>query len=559
MPPFLSGPQPEQNRLAVGFNQPPGSGDLYPFVAPSSDITQLLGDLFVSFDDVQDEVVYPLRVAWMAGFGTIVVPRPTDWPVPTHDYDLVIVDANDLVVFDSTTASFEATTWCDRLLIMEWTNGHNVCRCTKYLVWSPADVANSQTRTYESFILPVNGELQGDAWYKLPRRVTSLLVAGTTIEHTNVELVEGYNMGIAKATAAVAPTFQLPSLVSTSPLKIGARVNHRIGLNATPGLGLGVFPGCENAKAEQAIRTINHIAGNSYQNFNYDSEGCIRTQRPVGLTQPSPREFEYADFVLTQAESAAALKLSNDCVNCCDCTRFAQTYQGLKRQWFLFQDLAHAAEDVRDTYSKNRDRWLVQKQIREEDMLRVRLVSEGNCKYAWGISFCNSSKCCLSQVEVYLTWVQYYNGVPQAPTLAQYSCPPAYLEGSAQCDGSAAVVPYKLDAKGQSLKFAWDYSDPQSVTTVYGRHCLPDCKQVAAGSLKVKLHVYIRWAGVAPNPDTGLECEFPLLDPLDIPIEVRNVWTTNGVAIPADFYGQKLTSLSVASAANPFCQTCACD
>ena len=66
MPPLLSGPQPEQNRLAVGFNQPPGSGDLYPFVAPSSDITQLLGDLFVSFDDVEDEFVYPLKVAWMA-------------------------------------------------------------------------------------------------------------------------------------------------------------------------------------------------------------------------------------------------------------------------------------------------------------------------------------------------------------------------------------------------------------------------------------------------------------------------------------------------------------
>jgi len=554
---MLNGPRDEQNRLAVGFNQPPGSGNLYPFVNPSSDIDHLLGDLFVSFDDVKDEIVYPLRVAWMFGFGSVEVPMPDGWPVPTNSFDIVIVDANDRVVFDSTTADLKATTWCNRLIVLEWTNEHNVCRCTKYLTWSPADIADNQTRTYEKYILPVNGELQVDAWYKLPKRVTSLKVNGSTIAHTAVTLAEGYNVAISQPATTATPTFQLPSLVRTSQLKTGTRVNNRITLDATPGLGKGVFSGC--VTAEKAIRTINYVTGNSHQEFKYDAEGCIRVQRPVGLTGINPREFDYADFVLSTTEAAASLRLSNDCVNCCDCTRFAQTYQGLKRQWFLFQDIAQSAEAVRDTYIKNRDRWLVQKQLREEDMLRVRLVAEGNCKYAWGISFCNPNKCCLSQVEVYLTWVQYYNGVRQAPIHAHYACPPAYLEGSAQCDGSTTMVPQTLDSKGQVIKFAWDYSDPQSITTIYGRHCIPDCKDVAAGTLKVKLHVSIKWAGMLPNPDTGLECTPVPLNPLDIPSEVRGVWLTNGVSTPTNIYGQKITSLSVASAANPFCKTCACD
>jgi hypothetical protein len=545
-----------RGRQPIGLNQPPGGGTNYPFVNPSSAIQYLFADLFVSFDDINEEVVYPLRVAWAYGFGTNVVGPISGFPTPENARDILILDANDRVIFDSTQADeFTQTEWNNRLSINEWASADAVCRTVIHTAWTDSDVNDGQDQPYDDYIEPTNGELHGDAWYELPKRVTSLTVGLARLAQTRVVLSEGYNVALEHQPAPVVATLDLSGFNTGKKLAAGERTKNQISISAEPGSGLGVFPGCIDL--DQRIRTINRTRSNSYQNFTYHGDGCIRTQRPVGLTQNDPREFKYVSFSLTQAESAAAIETLNDCSNCCDCEYFARTYRGIKRQWFLYQDVANLAAATRDQYADNRDRWIVQKAIREADTLKLRAQADGNCKISWGMAHCNASKCCISSVTVELTWLYYLNGILQTPASAGYDCNKSKLDGSAQCNGAESIV-LDMDETGRHAYVFWDYSDPQSVATLQGRHCFPDCAMVEDQALKVQMHAVIYWESSGDDPGTGEPCEYPLLEEADYPANVLATWAELGIPVPAAGRAQKITPLLAVSDNDPFCERCAC-
>lgn len=546
-----------RGRQTIGVNQPPSSGSLYPFVQPSPDIQELIGDFFVSFDDLADDIVYPLRVAWLYGFGTTVVPAPPGWPTPAHSHDLVVVDANDVVVFDSTQAErFTSSVWDNRLLILEWTNDDRVCRCTKYTQWTAADIASGQTKTYDQYIEPTNGELQADCYYKLPKRVTSLQVGLTSISKTAVTFAEGYNMGITRLTEEIFPEFDFLPLVNTQQVRPGRRLNNRIQLDATPGLGLGVFPGCVGE--ETYLRTINKVRSNTYQNFNYDTDGCIRNQRPVGITNLSPREVTYASFELPSAESRAAIRLSNDCVNCCECTYFAQTYQGLKRQWFLYKDVAELAEETRDTYSSNRDRWLIQKQIRETETLRGRLVIDGDGKFRWGIGYCNARSCLAVDGYFYVAFLVFINGI-YMPSEEILDCEPAYVDGPRECNGPTPILPVP-----PPNPFFWGYNvrtygvyplASGDNITINGRICIPAAKTLPPGSVKVRLWAASRFDTI-PCPPTAPPCAVQWISPIFA--DAETMLDLAEYPEPIEIDSEYVSEFTVIDGDNPYCKRCEC-
>jgi len=542
-----------RGRQPIGLEQPPGGGTNYPFVSPSADVKHLLGDFFLSFDDLSDTAVYPLRVSWLYGFGTDVVTKPADAPNPTHSHDIVVVDANNVVVFDSTLAtSFKATAWDNRLLILEWT-GSSVLRCTMHTAWTQADIDAGRNRTYANHITPVNGELQADTWFKLPKRVRSVRVGATVIQAKQLTLAEGYNVALAAETSAVA-NIQVTPFGNAKSLVAGTRNTHRISIASTPGSGLGVFPGCVDQTP--TIRTINKVQGSSHQDFTFESEGCIRTQRPVELVTESPRILSCSAAGLTTANAAAAISLANNCKNCCDCTYFAQTYQGLKRQWFLYGETAQAAEQARDLYTTNKTRWLANKALREADTLRVRVAIDGNSKLSWGIAHANASKCCLYGVTVQLTWLYYINNVLVVPSHPAYDCNKTKIEGSEQCSGPEATVGV-TDSHGLHTLVNWNYSKPQSNTTVYGRHCFVDAKNVPINALKVRLHAVIWWdhAGV---DSMNQSCTYNTLQSSDFEADVLAAWSLYGISVPTEGKAQQISSRVAVTASSPYCDSCQC-
>ena len=548
----------DRGRQPIGFEQPPNSGTSYPFVRVSDDIAQLFADFFLSYEGAIDDTpsvpyTYPFRLAWCVGFGSVPGAPSGTWPTPTHAYDIVIHDAEGRLVFDSTTSTQYATElWDDRLRIVEWADETRVCRCVVHAEWSAEDIAASQDREYRIEIAPEASDLVPDTCYEMPPRVRSLRVNATTIKNKRVEFVEGYNVSLTDTATTIVAA---PLVFGNSPQ--ATRSSSQVVFNAIPGAGTGTFPGCGDQPV--VLKTINYQTGSDHQNFTIDASGCIRIQRPVVLTNETPREFAYGRVGSSNATAAASIQLSNDCKNCCDCESFARTYQGIKRQWFLHQEIAQSLARSRDVYSANRDRWLVEKASREADLLRVRAVIEGGSKVAWGVSLCNASKCCLLGLKVYLTWVQYINGEPVAPTITPYDCSQTLLDSSSNCAEPSPITPIVYGAGRQIHCYVVDYMDAQGTLSIYGRECFPDAKNLPFGSAKLVLHAMVEWDATKEVDEAAEACLRTPLEAESVAEDVREVWAAASFSLPARAFAQKSTPLKIVDPSDPFCRSCQCE
>lgn len=556
-----------RGRQSIGYDQPAGGGANYPFVLPAYDIDFLLADLFVSFEDPNNEVKYPLRVAWMFGFGSHENDQIPGYPVPWHEYDMLIVDANNRTVFDSTYAD-EPTQhlWDNRLLVIEWQAPFGVLRAVQHVAWAPEDLQSNVAREYDLYIVPESGEINLETYYRLPKRVNSLTVGLTTARGNGVVLQEGYNCQIS----AVPPEEQEPlldlgdagQLLSKATVP-GTRVATQLVLSAEPGQGLGVFPGCAETTNPNII-SFNDVPVSGTGNFTIEVGDCIRVQRPVGLHSTTPLRLRYTG-IGSSAMSRAALEFNNDCTPCCDCEDFARVYQGIKKQWFLYQDMATAAEEARDNYAAGVARWEEQKVIRERNMLRVITRSDGNNKISWGFSFCNASKCCVVQPRVIMTWLYYVNGSLTPPVVLGYDCHKTKIDGTEQkCTGPEDTTLQQLGTNpdGRVFEGNWGYSDPQSVTLGYGRNCFPEGSQHAEQELKVKLHVALAWDSSFVNNgnDPSSACEPLELSVEDLPADVLATWAEVGYApVGLTFRSQKTGDLQVVRSSSRYCDACPCE
>jgi hypothetical protein len=336
---------------------------------------------------------------------------------------------------------------------------------------------------------------------------------------------------------------------ATRTLIPGTRKINRIVLDASPGNGKGTVPAnC----TDTSVRAINGIGANGYNNFNLDAEGCVRIKRPVTLTSLEPREFDYATVV-----DRATLAFNNNCKNCCDCESFARTYQGIKRQWFLYRNVADLATNTRDRYEDNRARWLEQKAAREQDKLRLRLSPGGKNKISWGLSFCNTSKCCISGINVYFFWYGYLDDESKGPgTLGSKLCNPTLISGADACAGTTAIFPQTFNATQEDLLlFSWNRSDPQTTTTISGRHHFPLAEGLAKGRLKIRLFVLVSWLWEVNSPVTGDPCDFNSVLTTDLPVEIQNAIAAAELT-PGTIYSTAASDYVIVDPTNPYCFNC---
>ena len=560
-----------RGRQPIGVNQPPGGGSNYPFKNPSSDIKYLLGDLFLSFDDMADEVTFPLKVSWLYGFGTNVVSPPSGYPSPTHAYDMIITDNVNNVVFDSTTATMKGPdTWDNRLKIIEWQDATGrILRVTTHTEWTQEDIDAGLDVTYDEYIEPTNGELQQETWFKIPKRVKSITVGVNTFTAKPIILQEGNNVQINRGAEFEVPDIEIPNFdfgITTNRLITGERLSNRISLRSEPGVGTGRAPALDPCGTRSGdIKIINGQQGNEHQNFFWDTEGCIRNQRPVGLVSSAPRTLDYASTTLTPANAPHAIENRNDCNNCCDCTYFAQTYQGLKRQWNLYKEVAQSATATRDILHTNIDRWVAQKAIREQENISVKVRADGEGKVTWGVNFCNPLDCCLFQGYTYIVFIYRVNGVIQLPTVSPYDCNVTMLETSEQCLGEEPALLEKADTYGLAYKVNWQYCDPGDMVTLSGRICFPDA--LGGADIDVQAYSIVGWKGITECQNSTDEeitswkadrllgigdCLVPTYLPL-----IGMSWPDD--AVVGGPYAQKLsTQLLDVSVINPYCSNCNC-
>mgnify|MGYP003150028910 CR=1 FL=1 len=547
-------------------------GSNYPFKNPSSDIKYLLGDLFLSFDDMSDEVTFPLKVSWLYGFGTNPVSPPSGYPTPAHAYDIIITDAADEVVFDSTTGSMKGPdTWDNRLKIIEWQNSEGrILRVTTHTEWTQEDIDAGLDVTYDDYIEPVNGELQQDTWFKLPKRVKSITVGLNTYTAKPIILQEGNNVQINRGAEFEIPEIEIPEFnigLTTNRLVTGERLSNKISLRSEPGVGTGRAPSLDPCgSSSRDIKIINGQRGNEHQNFFWDTEGCIRSQRTIGLVSETPRTFDYASTTLAATNAKSAIEVHNDCSNCCDCTYFAQTYQGLKRQWNLYKEVANSATATRDILHTNIDRWKVQKTIREKENLSIKCRQDGEGKVTWGVNFCNPLDCCLSQGYIYIVFIYRVNGVIQLPTVTPYDCNVTEIETSEQCLGPEDALLEQVGTSMLAWKLNWQYVDPGDMVTVTGRLCFPDAIGDLAETPTVSVQAYAvcGWENIAScmNSTDDEITTWKTARTLTLgDCLIPGYLSTIGMGWPGSGgpYAQKLSDQILGvGGGNPYCSNCHC-
>lgn len=342
-----------EGRRPISVNQGPTNGRNYPFVCPSDDVSLLLADAYLSYDDVPCNFVRPFHVAWLYGFGADAAATPSFAPTPVHSHDILIRDANDEVIFDSTEAiDFIVVPWPEttpRMRIVEWKTATAVCRVTYHIEFGPNDVV----KTYSISFQPTDGQLDARVADRRSPRVTSLRVGITTFGPAErVDLLSGYN---------VEQLVEFPGPTSSD----GGRANARITLSAAPGGGIGRFPGCEDP--DLVIRRINGVDPLSNGNFLFDAAGregggpCYAIRQPTTLLM-NPDPAPAPPFLALPTE--ATLVVSNDCEPCCDCPDYIRTYEGLRRLRDRYLALGARAESVRDQHRLNEERWKEQRDCR---------------------------------------------------------------------------------------------------------------------------------------------------------------------------------------------------
>lgn len=364
-------------RQGIGVVQPQSGLD-YPLVGvPSPDIRYLLADAYLSYDDPADynrqldSLVPPFRIVWLYGVGSLPSSRPKGMPAPVHAVDLLVVDANNCVVFDSTVATeFYARRWTERLNIYGWTGDNGTMFIVAHTKWGETADPNMTPVEYLEHIAPDHAVLDERAVERRPKRVKSLRVLSSQFSGSHVQFVEGYNMGIAHEG-----TFMRGN---------GLRATQRINFDASPGNGLGVYPGCDPQPL--LIRQVNNIRPNAHGDLYMAASECYYVRQPSTIVGTSPPQA-----ILTPA----TLQFGNDCGPCCACEDYVATANYMNRTRDKYAVVGNQFGGIRDQYHENRERWLASKCCYERFPLRL-VVQPQTCPLLdVGGQFCNLTDHCV--------------------------------------------------------------------------------------------------------------------------------------------------------------------
>ena len=470
----------DYGRQGIGVVQPQSGTDFPLTDVPSDDIRYLLADAYLSYEDEADYSATlcplrpPFRIAWLHGLGALPTPQPAGQPTPTHAVDLTIVDANNCLVFDSTTATrFYARQWTDRLAIYGWETATAHFYLVVHTCWGLTADPQLSPREYETNITPTSAVLDERCVERLPRRVRSISVLTTDMQKLPVLLSGGYNM----------------SLTHEGEFKRGngLRLSQRINFDATPGGGLGIYPGCE--PTVPVITRINNIAPDAHGNFHIAAHQCYAARHPSTIIVPSPRQADVTH---------AMMQLGNDCSPCCPCEDFVATADYMNATRNHYKAVGRLLESTRDQYHENRRRWLASKCCFERFPLRL-VVQPQLCPYLdVGAQFCNLTDHCVGPLQLNINVEIFGGSAGDGLSLISLS------SGSSICvNPQSEEVPGFTFARGQNYKL------PRRTSEV-GRYKLggahPDYTAYwdaveAAQSAWVRFRLRFDCCGVTPDGD----------------------------------------------------------
>jgi hypothetical protein len=355
-------------RRGVGVVQPQSGLD-YPFTAPSEDIRYLVADLDVAVDDsglyaeTATEFQPPFRIKNLYGAGCIDNAPAGGFLTPTHDVDIVIVDAANRTVFDSTEAdtTFSQKPWGNDYSIIRWGNTRGQCSILLYTTWPQDD---AEQRHYNKYLTPQNAIIDTRAVYVIPKRLRSIRVtdvAGledidTAEKITGAFVLEnGYNTELTSVTAAT-------NFVNSAAITI----------SAAAGTGLGKFSNCADSGDEIVVRPITKINGvaiGETGDFLFGATDCLWAHRPTTET----------DGAVTPT-LGDHMELGAGCNPCCECQDYVDVGLQINQYRSQYANIGNRVYNTKQIHEQNIQKWLDQRACGLDHPLRLLLVPQ-RCPY----------------------------------------------------------------------------------------------------------------------------------------------------------------------------------
>jgi hypothetical protein len=337
-------------------------GSNFPFVAPGDDVRGLLADFWLAHE--VHRAVLPLRVTRLTNFDKAFAGLPSKAGVQ-------VLDAADLVVFDSTGSAYRWRDWGSRLRVHEWLKGAAVCRAVQHR-------ASAEPRApFPAAIVPQSGALDERTSYLLPRRVRRLIDAATDTPVSGaIRLVGGWNVAFA-----------------TAPRPAGLRLATTVTISAAPGEGLGRAPGCPDSDADRVLRKLGGVGPDEHGNVSLMADGCYHVRQPLAiggtpaLAVPTP----------------ATLALGNDCGPCCVCDDFVNVQQAVLNLEARIRGTADEAESVRDEFAAARQRWQAARACQESHLIKLSALPHSQRYVEISAAICNGTPRCLHSATLALT------------------------------------------------------------------------------------------------------------------------------------------------------------
>jgi hypothetical protein len=339
----------------IGVN-PQGSD--FPFVRPSADVRGLLADAYLAHE-VRDATP-PLRVVRIsglaAGFATGAAPARAE---------IRIADGAGVVIFDSAGVPYAGTPFGPRLLIHEWASDIAVCRIVQHTAFPPG-----KGRDVPADLSPGDGTLDARVGVPMPRRIRRFY-----------EMVENHSTA---GSVAVANGYNIEIAVNRTT--VGLRNVTQLTFSATPGSGLGRYPGCVDP--DLVLRSVNGVRGDGRGDFRLDASGCYWVRQPV---TGSGAGVDVAP---------ATLRIGNDCGPCCECDDYVRVQRGALGVWGRIAAVGVGAEAARDEFASVVSAWLAEKACVDAKVVEVTLAPFGGIYVEAVVSVCNHSTRCLVDVSV---------------------------------------------------------------------------------------------------------------------------------------------------------------
>lgn len=417
-------------RAGKGIGVNPTGAD-YPFLRPSDDIAGLLADLHLAAE-MLPTIVYPLRISRITGLGAGFEEGVSNSEIEdgAHPVDITIVDANDVLVFESDSdvldVVYRAREYGNRLRIHEWFDTITYCRIIQHAAFA----SEAEVRVIPDEIEPEEGWLDPRTCHRLPTHVHELRADpdGSSLTRISEQtiLAAGYNITLTAEPDGITTDFRNAT---------------RITINAVPGTGLGKFDNCEEATLPP-VKQINNVPMAGDVQVKLDP--CHWLRPPLEYT------IDEDGLYTTKVAEPHTLILGNDCSPCYQCEDFVHVWKALLNVNQDWKSAGILAEATRDAYHTNRERWLNQKQCREDRGVAIKAFSHHCTEVDVQIGICNTKPYCLTQVI--LTFVISIN----TGGSAVIADPESYeITDVIRVNGRGDFVAYQLDGDNPYQAY-WD-------------------------------------------------------------------------------------------------------